>query len=198
MLEVLYEEQGLGVSGYISPVSLTRAHRRDIFFFINGRPVQDAALSAALVKGYHSLLMVGRYPMAVLFVEMSPESVDVNVHPTKAEVRFREPDRIFSSVQNAVRRALLAHSPVPGLGDELRWAPGPSQMPFQRPIDPAWDMLDEPQRLVLGSSDRLKARQPTRCKSPSQRSPLSACRCCVRWARSPTPIWSPRGRMACT
>jgi DNA mismatch repair protein MutL len=52
MLEVLYEEQGLSVRGYISPVSLTRTHRRDIFFFINGRPVQDSALSAALVKGY--------------------------------------------------------------------------------------------------------------------------------------------------
>ena len=144
MLEVLYQEQGLVINGFISPVSLTRANRRDIFFFINGRPVQDASLSAALIKGYHSLLMVGRYPMAALFLEISPESVDVNVHPTKAEVRFREPDRIFSSMQNAVRRALLAHSPVPGLGDELRWAPGPPQVQFQRAIDPAWGMLDEP------------------------------------------------------
>jgi DNA mismatch repair protein MutL len=176
MLEVLYEEQGLGVRGYISPVSLTRAHRRDIFFFINGRPVQDAAISAALVKGYHSLLMVGRYPMAVLLVEISPQSVDVNVHPTKAEVRFQEPDRIFSSVQNAVRRALLAHSPVPGLGDELRWAAGPSQMPFQRPIDPAWDMLDEPQgppgqqqSTESVPADLMQISQPA---LPSQRMPL--------------------------
>jgi DNA mismatch repair protein MutL len=176
MLEVLYEEHGLGVSGYISPVSLTRAHRRDIFFFINGRPVQDSALSAALVKGYHSLLMVGRYPMAVLFVEISPENLDVNVHPTKAEVRFREPDRIFSSVQNAVRRALLAHSPVPGIGDELRWAPGPSQTPFQRPIDLAWDMLDEtpPGFGQPGPSESgpVAPMQPSQPALPSGRMPL--------------------------
>jgi DNA mismatch repair protein MutL len=144
MLEVLYEDQGLSIGGYISPVSLTRGHRRDIFFFINGRPVQDAALSAALLKGYHSMLMVGRYPIAALLVEMAPDHVDVNVHPTKAEVRFREPERIFAAVQNAVRRALLAHSPVPGLGDTLRWAPAPSLSAFQRQINPAWDMLEEP------------------------------------------------------
>ncbi len=130
MLEVIYEEQGLIVSGYISPVSLTRGHRREIFFFINGRPVQDAALGAALIKGYHTLLMVGRYPMAALFIEMAPESVDVNVHPTKAEVRFREPERIFSGVQNAVRRALLAHSPVPGLGKRIALEPRPSTISF--------------------------------------------------------------------
>jgi DNA mismatch repair protein MutL len=144
MLEVLYEDQGLSIGGYISPVSLTRGHRRDIFFFINGRPVQDAALSAALLKGYHSMLMVGRYPIAALLVEMAPDHVDVNVHPTKAEVRFREPERIFAAVQNAVRRALLAHSPAPGLGDTLRWAPAPSLSTFQRQINPAWDMLEEP------------------------------------------------------
>jgi DNA mismatch repair protein MutL len=144
MLEVLYEDQGLSIGGYISPVSLTRGHRRDIFFFINGRPVQDAALSAALLKGYHSMLMVGRYPIAALLVEMAPDHVDVNVHPTKAEVRFREPERIFAAVQNAVRRALLAHSPAPGLGDTLRWAPAPSLSAFQRQINPAWDMLEEP------------------------------------------------------
>jgi DNA mismatch repair protein MutL len=144
MLEVLYEEQGLRIGGYISPVSLTRGHRRDVFFFINGRPVQDSALSAALLKGYHSMLMVGRYPIAALLVEMAPDHVDVNVHPTKAEVRFREPERIFSSVQHAVRRALLAHSPAPGLGDALRWMPAAPQPPFQRQIDPTWDMLEEP------------------------------------------------------
>jgi DNA mismatch repair protein MutL len=176
MLEVIYEEQGLVVSGYISPVSLTRGHRRDIFFFINGRPVQDAALSAALIKGYQTLLMVGRYPVAALFVELAPEEVDVNVHPTKAEVRFREPERIFSGVQNAVRRALLAHSPVPGLAGELHWTPGPNQIPFQRRIDPGWDMLDEPISTLLApepptgiNSDTQPISQPG---LPAQRVPL--------------------------
>jgi len=67
--------------------------------------------------------MVGRFPLAVLFVDLPPEEVDVNVHPAKAEVRFRSPDRIFSGVQRAVRRALLAYSPVPAVSGNTWQAP---------------------------------------------------------------------------
>jgi DNA mismatch repair protein MutL len=134
MLEVLAADDDIRIDGFISPTSLTRSNRREINFFVNGRPVQDAALAAALLKGYHTLLMVGRYPQAILFIEIPPERVDVNVHPAKAEVRFREPERIFSSVQRAVRRALLVHAPVPSLGEPLHWAP-PST---PRQIDPYW------------------------------------------------------------
>jgi len=113
MLAVLAEEEFLGVNGYISPVALTRSNRRNILFFVNGRPVKDIALATAVVQAYHTLIMVGRFPLAVLLLTLPPEHVDVNVHPTKAEVRFREPGRVFSGIQRAVRRALLAHSPVP-------------------------------------------------------------------------------------
>jgi DNA mismatch repair protein MutL len=126
MLEVLAEEPDLAITGFISPPALTRANRREIVFFVNGRPVQDAALASALLKGYHTLLMVGRYPLGVLFLALSSEAVDVNVHPTKAEVRFREPDRMFTGVQRAVRHALLAHSPVPGMETGIRWTGFPS------------------------------------------------------------------------
>jgi len=148
MLEVLAEEDGLSISGFISPTSLTRTNRREITFFVNGRPVQDAALSAALLKAYHTLLMVGRYPMAVLFLELAPEVVDVNVHPTKAEVRFREPDRIFTGVQRAVRRALLAHTPIPGLENQIRWNPGAQWGTPARQIDPAWEISTDENRSV--------------------------------------------------
>ncbi len=127
MLEVLSNEEGLSIQGFISPTSLTRSNRRDIVFFVNGRPVQDAALVAALIKAYHTLLMVGRYPLGILFLETPPEAVDVNVHPTKAEVRFRDPNRVFTGVQSAVRRALLAHTPVPRLDNQLRWTPEPGR-----------------------------------------------------------------------
>jgi DNA mismatch repair protein MutL len=107
---------------------------------------------------------------------VAPESVDVNVHPTKAEVRFREPERIFSGVQNAVRRALLAHSPAPGLSDTLRWTPAFSQQAIQHPIDPAWDMLDgsaarsvQPTTLEPEMTDAAPSPQPT---LPGQRVPL--------------------------
>jgi DNA mismatch repair protein MutL len=121
MLEVQSIDEGLAVRGFISPLSLTRSNRREIIFFVNGRPVQDATLNAALVKAYQNMLMVGRFPMAVLFLELPPETVDVNVHPAKAEVRFRERDQIFSGVQRAVRRALLAYSPIPLVESPKSW-----------------------------------------------------------------------------
>ena len=127
MLEVISEDEQLNVTGFISPPALTRSNRREISFFINGRPVQDISLMTALLKAYHTLLMVGRYPLGVLFLEMPTETVDVNVHPTKAEVRFREPDRIFAGVQRAVRQALLAHTPVQGLEPQVRWSAYPEE-----------------------------------------------------------------------
>jgi DNA mismatch repair protein MutL len=90
MLEVLAEYDQLRINGFTSSISFTRSNRREITLFINGRWVHDAALVTAVVQAYHTFLMVGRYPQSVLFLELPPEMVDVNVHPTKAEVRFRE------------------------------------------------------------------------------------------------------------
>jgi DNA mismatch repair protein MutL len=150
MIEVLAEfdvasdsQQAISITGFISPISLTRSNRQEITFFVNGRPVQDSALTTALVQAYHTMLMVGRYPMAVLFLEISPESVDVNVHPTKAEVRFRDRDSVFRGVGRATRRALLAHTPVPGVdsvGPQIRWGPSWGGDAIHRQQDPAWEM----------------------------------------------------------
>jgi DNA mismatch repair protein MutL len=136
LLEVSSEEDGRQMTGFISPVALTRSNRRDITFFINGRWVQSAPLTTALVQAYHTLLMVGRFPLAVVFLQIPPEEVDVNVHPAKAEVRFRDADRIFSMVQRGTRRALLAYSPVPSIGMP-QWHPAASQPQM---INPAWNV----------------------------------------------------------
>lgn len=119
MLEIIAEEEGLRLTGFISPTSLTRSNRREITFFINGRWVHEVSLTTALLQAYHTLLMVGRYPLTALFLEIPPEEVDVNVHPAKAEVRFRNQDRIFSFVQRSARKALLAYSPVPNVAPSL-------------------------------------------------------------------------------
>jgi DNA mismatch repair protein MutL len=125
MLELNAEYDNLTIQGFISPTSLTRSNRQGITFFVNGRWVQDIALSTALIQGYHSMLMVGRYPLAVVFLAMKPDKVDVNVHPAKSEVRFSDRNEVFSSVQRAVRRALLAYAPVPQVHTQVRWAPTP-------------------------------------------------------------------------
>ena len=122
MLEVLADYDKIKVTGFISPISLTRSNRREITFFVNGRWIQDGALTSALMQAYHTMLMVGRYPLAALFLDLPAQMVDVNVHPAKGEVRFREKDQVFSGVQRAVRRALLAYTPVPELSEQMDWA----------------------------------------------------------------------------
>jgi len=140
MLDVLSEEDGLKLTGFISPIALTRSNRKEITFFINGRWVQDTPLTTALLQAYHTLLMVGRYPLAAVFVEIPPEEVDVNVHPAKAEVRFRNPDKVFSFVLRSARRAILAFTPVPQMAPQNLWGSVPTQ---PRTIDPIWSLAHD-------------------------------------------------------
>jgi len=104
---------GIRVAGFASPPSLHRANRGYITLFVNGRWVQDVRLTYAIIQAYHTLLPTKRYPLAVVMVQLPPEDVDVNVHPAKAEVRFRDGDVVFRAVQKAVRHTLLERSPVP-------------------------------------------------------------------------------------
>ncbi len=113
LLPINLEEEGYHIEGFTSPISLTRSNRKEITFFVNGRWIADATLNTALVQAYHTYLMVGRYPLAALFLAIPPDELDVNVHPAKAEVRFRYPDKVFSLVQRSVRRSLLSQSTVP-------------------------------------------------------------------------------------
>lgn len=101
------------VYGYTSAPELNRADRGQITLFVNGRWVQDSSLAYAVIQAYHTLLMNGRYPLAVLMIEIAPHEVDVNVHPTKAEVRFRDAHAVFSTVQRAVREAVVRTADAP-------------------------------------------------------------------------------------
>jgi DNA mismatch repair protein MutL len=137
MLEVMAQEesssgQNLSITGFISPTSLTRSNRKEITFFVNGRWVQEVSLNSALLQAYHTLLMVGRYPLSVVFLEIAPEDVDVNVHPTKAEVRFKSQDKIFSFVQRSARKALLAYTPVHSVSTQLWGTRTPTEFPSRQ------------------------------------------------------------------
>ena len=89
----------LRVHGFASLPSLTRANRSGIDLFVNRRYVEDRSLTHAVVQAYHTLLPVGRYPMAVVFVDIDPAEVDVNVHPQKTQIRFVDERAVFSAVQ---------------------------------------------------------------------------------------------------
>lgn len=114
------------VSGYISPPSLSRASRSYVSFFVNQRWIQSRSLARAVEKAYEGLLGSGRYPVAVVNLAVSPQSVDVNVHPTKREVRFSQEPIVFNTVYGAVRRTLAARAPVPEMGTSPISVPVPT------------------------------------------------------------------------
>ena len=101
------------VVGMVGKPEFSRANRGYMSFFVNRRWVQSRMLGYALEQAYHGFLKERRYPMAVVNISLDYGEVDVNVHPSKTEVRFRNGDRVFSAIQQAVRQTLTAHSPVP-------------------------------------------------------------------------------------
>lgn len=98
----------VAVSGYVSLPSVTRSDRNEQYIFVNGRAVSAPLLGYAVREGYHTLLPNKRHPSVFLFLDMDPGLVDVNVHPTKKEVRFRHPGEVRDAVIEAIRQALAS------------------------------------------------------------------------------------------
>jgi DNA mismatch repair protein MutL len=99
-------EGSTAVSGFLGPPDLDKSRTTSLYLFVNRRPVRDRLLTRAVVDAYRSRLAAGRYPAAVIFLELAPELVDVNVHPAKTEVRFREPNEVFRAVVAVIAQAL--------------------------------------------------------------------------------------------
>jgi DNA mismatch repair protein MutL len=110
LIAVDHEESGCRVHGFASTPHRTRANAQALFLFVNGRPVRDRLLRHALLESYRDLLPRGRFPIAVLHIELDPELVDVNVHPAKWEVRFRQPQEIHRAIRHAIREAMASRS----------------------------------------------------------------------------------------
>lgn len=90
LIEVDASEDGLRLRGLIGKPNLSRSSRHEMLFFVNNRPVENKTLSYALVESYYGHIPKGRYPVAFLFLDLDPDRVDVNVHPAKREIRFRD------------------------------------------------------------------------------------------------------------
>jgi DNA mismatch repair protein MutL len=103
----------LKLHGFIGKPGISRAARGEELFFINQRPVENRTLHFGLLEGYHNSLMKGRYPVAVLFLEMDPSGVDVNIHPAKREVRFHDDFTLRQFIVQAVTRTLREVSGAP-------------------------------------------------------------------------------------
>ncbi len=112
MLPAEGENEGVSVAGFVSSPAAGRGSRAMQFFFVNGRAIRSQSLQAAVEQAYKNTLMVGRFPACVLYITMSPGSVDVNVHPTKNEVKFSSEKRVFDAVYYAALNAVQGEKPT--------------------------------------------------------------------------------------
>ncbi len=127
LLEIEAAAEDLRLSGYVGRPGVGRSTRHEMITFVNRRPVENRTLAYALLESYHASLGKGRYPLAFLFLEIDSRGVDVNVHPAKREIRFREEGRVRRFVINAV----LGRLEGGGSGDAA--VPGSSESPSLRP-----------------------------------------------------------------
>jgi len=118
------ERPGLRLSGLLGRPGVSRATRQDLVTVVNGRPVDSRTMAFALTESYHTLIPKGRYPLAFIFLEMDPAWVDVNVHPAKREVRFRDEAKVRGFIIESVLGALRAS---PGGGTD------PERIPLEPP-----------------------------------------------------------------
>jgi DNA mismatch repair protein MutL len=119
MIPVDFQDDGIRVTGFTARPGLTRGSRKEQRSYVNGRPVTADPVYHAIRDAYHTLVMKGRYAPTLLFIELDPDRVDINVHPAKREVRFRDNRAITQVVSSAIRRALQKEvtglsTPVPG------------------------------------------------------------------------------------
>ncbi len=113
MLPIEHDTLDFSVKGYIAKPEVTRASRNYISTMINGRYIKSMQLSQAIIRGYHTLLPVGRYPITVLAIEMDPILVDVNVHPTKLEARFSKDQELVAAIEETIRSVFRRTSLIP-------------------------------------------------------------------------------------
>jgi DNA mismatch repair protein MutL len=136
MLEIASSDQDdpsrqVGIRGLVSPPSVNRANRSYVSLFVNRRWILSRVLGVALDQAYHGFMAERRYPIALVDLSVPHDQVDVNAHPTKSEVRFRQESEVFRALQQAVRRTLVSESPVPEV--QPHGGPRPATAPESRP-----------------------------------------------------------------
>lgn len=108
---------GLRVRGFVSPPHVTKPTRAYQWIYVNGRPIKSRSLGAAIDQAYRSLTPERRFPLAALMLDIDPARVDMNVSPTKSEVKFQHEGQAFDGVRHAIKAALMAHGMVPSAAD---------------------------------------------------------------------------------
>src|SRR5438045_474331 len=174
------DRSGVQVRGWIGRAGVSRQTRAQQFVFVNGRTIDSGILATALRAGYHTALMRGQFPVTFLFIDLEPQDVDVNVHPAKREVRFRDPARIREAIVEAVQRTLESgridwqrkfSAPIPTAGAisaatsvPIEGASSRGSPPIERPIPSAPEISA---RSLPRQSDVVEASMSTAPEQPS-------------------------------
>lgn len=163
LLAIQAEDDDFKMSGFISPPTFTRTNRNYIHWFINQRPVRNVMLDKVLLKAYGKQLMIGRYPVAVVHIDLDPRLVDVNVHPTKQTVRLSKEDELAALIESAVAQMLSEINPIPQANRETLAESGvhrktyrdpkaePIPLQFHRPASDVKKASDKRQEEVRGN-----------------------------------------------
>ncbi len=178
MIPINGDQAGLRLWGFTGHPDESRATRKAQYLFVNGRWIQDRTVQHALTEAYRGLQMIGRQPVCFLFLEVPPDEVDVNVHPTKSEVRFVDPQRLYRLVLSSIRRKFL------GLNFE-----SPLTATAPRPSSAGPGPILSPQLPMFGNPSAGPATEPSVPADPAaedrQRQDFAA------WARSHLEQWTP-------
>ncbi len=136
------------VWGFVGAPGVSRASRQDQHIFVNRRPVENRGINFALLEGYHTALMKGRYPVCCLFIEIDPAEVDVNIHPSKREIKFHRRTKLSADfwLPGGSRDALLRfHTPQAAQAPIPQLEPPPAPLPAPRPAElPDFPRLSKP------------------------------------------------------
>lgn len=131
-LDVVASDKSIRLWGFIGKPGVSRSTRENQYLFVNRRPIENRGLNYALLEGYHTALMKGRFPVCCLFLEIDPAEVDVNIHPAKREVKFHREADVRRFVSDAIRDTLMAyHAPVES---KPMPPPPPRELPHFTPL----------------------------------------------------------------
>jgi len=131
--EVVGEERGVNVVALLAPPDRAQTTSRGTLLFVGRRPVRDRGLLHAVCMGYGELVAKGRYPVAVVFVDVPDPELDVNVHPQKLEVRFADPQRVYAAVRHTITRGTAE---APWLQEQQAQGPAPVSLRTWQPLGP--------------------------------------------------------------
>ncbi|HKD86433.1 MAG TPA: DNA mismatch repair endonuclease MutL [Terriglobales bacterium] len=151
--------------GFVSRPEIQKLNRNSIFIFVNGRLIRDRLVQHALTEAYRNIIPPTVYPVVLLFLEMPPTEVDVNVHPSKTEVRFRQSSILHDFIRDSVRAALMKSRPVPSFTTEIR--ANPTASPSLTPG--AYDFASDELRVTeADAAFALRAQGPPPFTAPLQ------------------------------